>query len=67
MARFSPSRSWADDIMTTAEVHELFHTVEEVALPLSVVDNSFSPSRLTILHSLAYGIFKAFHPSNVTS
>ena len=30
VARFSPSRSWVDYIMTTAEVHELFHRVEEV-------------------------------------
>ena len=35
--------------------------------PLTVVDNSISPSRLTILHDLAYGIFEASHPLNFTS
>jgi hypothetical protein len=35
--------------------------------PLLMVDNSFTPTRLTLLHDLAYGIHEASHSSNFLS
>jgi hypothetical protein len=57
-------RSWKQALVTVQpETLLRWHRVQ----PLSMVDNSFTPTRLTLLHDLASGIHEASHSSNFLS